>query len=516
MRLALVALVIVFGVSSGCGGRTPTAPEPPPPSPGGPTAPETRFTLGGRVQSTGGAGLASAEVEIVSGVNGGEKRTADGSGRYEFQALLPGLMTIRASASGHLPQTSSVTLSEAMAVDFTLPTPAEPPALRVSLSGSVCAAAPPPGSAPCLGGATVTVSSGPDQGKRAVTDVQGHYSIADLAPGDLTLSAQAAGFVDQARSVRLVSDGTVDFVLAVEPFVTKGRVVDILTQEGLADVGVAGEGITSVPSDATGAFRLSVPVRLTEPRLLIFSGPGVVERRTHARVPGEDLLVSLISRTFDLAGFDEMFRGPLLRRWVSAPRLVVERRLLQFVDVNASDAVALEAEMSEAETDSLVGDLTWALPQLTGSEFDAFADVTRRSSAEASRVTLLSGGVITVTRVEGLTAATGFWGYGRWQQMPDGTVTGGAIILDGAFEASGSPYRRSLRAHELGHALGYQHVTTRVSAMNASAREEPNGFDRGASRIAFLRQPGSRSPDIDPDMLTLNRTGPRVWSPPIR
>jgi hypothetical protein len=52
--------------------------------------------------------------------------------------------------------------------------------------------------------------------------------------------------------------------------------------------------------------------------------------------------------------------------------------------------------------------------------------------------------------------------------------------------------------------------------MNASAREEPNAFDRGASRIAFLRQPCSRSPDIDPDMLLLNRTGPRVWSPPIR
>jgi hypothetical protein len=115
-----------------------------------------------------------------------------------------------------------------------------------------------------------------------------------------------------------------------------------------------------------------------------------------------------------------------------------------------------------------------------------------------------------------LTSATGFWGYGRWQQTPDGTVTGGLVMLDREFEESGSPFRRALRAHELGHALGYQHVAARTSVMNPAAREEPNASDRAASHVAFQRVPGNRSPDIDPDTASLNRRGRPYWSAPIR
>jgi hypothetical protein len=73
-----------------------------------------------------------------------------------------------------------------------------------------------------------------------------------------------------------------------------------------------------------------------------------------------------------------------------------------------------------------------------------------------------------------------------------------------------------LRSHELGHALGLQHVITRPSVMHPDARTEPNPFDRAASRIAFMREPGNRSPDIDPDMHALNRFGALSWSRPIR
>ena len=38
-------------------------------------------------------------------------------------------------------------------------------------------------------------------------------------------------------------------------------------------------------------------------------------------------------------------------------------------------------------------------------------------------------------------------------------MTSGESMLDRDFERSGSPFLRSLRAHELGHALGYNHVT---------------------------------------------------------
>ena len=79
---------------------------------------------------------------------------------------------------------------------------------------------------------------------------------------------------------------------------------------------------------------------------------------------------------------------------------------------------------------------------------------------------------------------------------------------------SNSPFRRSLRAHELGHALGYNHVTVRLSVMNASGQIEPNDFDLKAVKLAFLRPPGNRTPDRDPDSLTSNLRAPRgvIWA----
>jgi hypothetical protein len=172
--------------------------------------------------------------------------------------------------------------------------------------------------------------------------------------------------------------------------------------------------------------------------------------------------------------------------------------------------------MPDAEAASLVSDMTWALPQLTGGSFSNFASVSRQTAAQGARVNLLNDDVITVSRVVGLTAATGFWGYGRWRFQNDGRVVAGIVMLDRDFDRSGSSFVRSLRSHELGHALGYNHVTARTSVMNSQARTEPNDFDRDAARIAFQRPPGNRSPDVDPSSASINRVITATWSAPIR
>jgi hypothetical protein len=59
-----------------------------------------------------------------------------------------------------------------------------------------------------------------------------------------------------------------------------------------------------------------------------------------------------------------------------------------------------------------------------------------------------------------------------------------------------------LRIHELGHALGYQHVTSRTSIMNPALGPEPSQFDREGAIIAFQRPPGNRAPDTDPKSTT--------------
>ena len=63
--------------------------------------------------------------------------------------------------------------------------------------------------------------------------------------------------------------------------------------------------------------------------------------------------------------------------------------------------------------------------------------------------------------------------------------------------------RRLLRIHELGHALGYQHVESRSSIMNPSIGPEPTEFDRAGAVIAFSRPVGNRSPDVDPSSTVL-------------
>jgi hypothetical protein len=72
-----------------------------------------------------------------------------------------------------------------------------------------------------------------------------------------------------------------------------------------------------------------------------------------------------------------------------------------------------------------------------------------------------------------------------------------------------------LRIHELGHALGYQHVTTRTSIMNPAIGPDPTEFDRGGALIAFQRPVGNQAPDVDPTTTTVAAvTGEVRWSPP--
>jgi hypothetical protein len=94
-------------------------------------------------------------------------------------------------------------------------------------------------------------------------------------------------------------------------------------------------------------------------------------------------------------------------------------------------------------------------------------------------------------------------GYGMWSEQPDGSIVGGAMYLDRAFDRDDNR-RRLLRIHELGHALGYQHVESRTSIMNPSIGPEPTEFDRQGAMVAFARPAGNKSPDVDPAATVLS------------
>lgn len=288
------------------------------------------------------------------------------------------------------------------------------------------------------------------------------------------------------------------------PHVVTGSLVNALDDGAAPPASFTVHGTLVGLSDAGGIFSVGFPA--TGMNRTVITTTGFVTRETGVAAPGSGLRLSLIPSTFDLASFDQMFRhqqltgaGPGLTRWTTPPGLVVERRVLQFTNVNAAAYEALEETLNGQETDEVIADMRAGYDLLTAGRIGPLASVMTQEAAAGATVSARQDGRIVVTRQAGLTKETGFWGYARWSTTAEGEVTSAVIILDRDFERSASVFHRSLRMHELGHALGCQHVSTgRLSVMNANARTEPNEFDRQSARLAMLRPTGNRTPDLDP------------------
>jgi hypothetical protein len=384
------------------------------------------------------------------------------------------------------------------------PPPPPPPVVAATLSGIVSDAE----SERPAGGARIEIVQGVNQGAATTADDEGRYRLEGLALGAFTMRVQADGFEAVSRTVTLAGDQTLN--VALRPVVPPpqppddrvtftGTVVDGVSDRGLAGALVRIAGIGEATTGDDGGFTIATDDS-EEPRAVTITSPVTVERETRLRVPGPSARVSLIPGSLSLPAFNQMFRGSgELNRWVTAPRLVIQRRTLRFTDLSSTSYEAMAALLTDDDVATLVADLEWALAQLTAGTFTRFAGVDVEAAEEGASVPVSRPGAIVLARYEGLTTATTYWGYARWSWNGLGEMQGAIVKLDQSFETSGSPFRRSLRAHELGHALGYWHVTGLDSVMQSHARTEPTAFDRDGARIAFQRPTRNRAPDADPD-----------------
>jgi Matrixin len=187
----------------------------------------------------------------------------------------------------------------------------------------------------------------------------------------------------------------------------------------------------------------------------------------------------------DEQALKEMFggsRGP--QRWKGAPKLTILVTVMEYRAGGGVEYVAAPERLSDADVTELARDLTDGLSLLTAGAFEEFSSLSLEYVPAGATTRVSRRDHIVAGRFNGLRRSVNNLGFGGRRADKDGTITAGAILLDSEFDST-SAMRRLLRTHELGHALGYNHVHSRGSIMNPRIGTEPNDFDRHAALIAF-------------------------------
>ncbi|TME80751.1 MAG: hypothetical protein E6I43_13045, partial [Chloroflexi bacterium] len=206
-------------------------------------------TLAGTVTDSGsGAAIAGATVSYsgmgpAGSVTG--NTTTDGAGRYSIPGIAVTSYSLTAQASGYQSQAATATVGGGSTTtkNFALTGQA------TQLSGTVTDAS----TSRPIAGATVSAGTG-----SAITDANGAYTIAGLAPGTYTATATASGYASQSTSVTLTTGSTTtqNFALAPNPGTITGTVTDAGTGAPIAGATVSYSG-GSTSTDGSGAYTLA-------------------------------------------------------------------------------------------------------------------------------------------------------------------------------------------------------------------------------------------------------------------
>lgn len=173
--------------------------------------------------------------------------------------------------------------------------------------------------------------------------------------------------------------------------------------------------------------------------------------------------------------------------WATAPELVVLTSVMAYGAAEASTGyTATTSALSSDEAAQLAHDLSQTLGQLTAGRLPEFSAVRFERVSPGTSTRIFRRGQIVVGRFTGLRRETGTLGFGG-RTVRDGLITSGAVMLDQEYDME-SPERGNVRAHELGHAIGFNHVESRRSLMNSRVSTHITEFDRSAIALVAARQ----------------------------
>jgi len=164
-----------------------------------------------------------------------------------------------------------VAILAALAMACGKSSPTAPTLSRGSVYGTIISSV---GAAP-IPGATVRVAGRQSSGGTTTTDGNGYYSVADVTDGQVTVSASAAGFADNARTCEVSGNSQCSVSLSPQAhFAVFGVVRDASTNQPLPGASVATGGL-SASTDGAGFYHLAGLGGLVS---LTWSKPGYAAR----------------------------------------------------------------------------------------------------------------------------------------------------------------------------------------------------------------------------------------------